>query len=157
MDPVRDTLKRLQFTANNKLLCKAQGYYAASVRMYNMAALPLVCIHLACNTLNIPAPVSSIFQNLPISKDNYVSRYHEVSKHLNIPPSFITLEELGVVYGCQSIVSAATELKSIYELKCKESLNPTEFNRMLFDSLDINVSIFEAIAKALKVSFKYQL
>lgn len=151
MDPILDSFKKLQFTANKSLLSKAQGLYAAALGKHNTAALPLVCIHLACNCCNIPAPVSLILNNLPIAKDKYVARYHEVSQFLNIPPPSINLEELGVVYGCQMIVSAAIELKSLYHQKCQACLNNAEFKRIVFDSMDMNVAIFESVAKALKV------
>jgi hypothetical protein len=52
------------------------------------------------------------------------------------------------VFGSQSIVIYAKELKSLYEQKCKETVT-THLN---FDSMDMNIAIFESVAKALKVN-----
>ena len=79
------------FTANRELLNTATSYYEATVGKLNSAALPLICIHLACNSLQVQAPMSSIFNNLPIDKSRYVNNYDRVSKHLNLPEQTIVI------------------------------------------------------------------
>jgi hypothetical protein len=86
------TLERLEgFQASRELVSTAQSFYDAAVGKKNSAVLPLICIHLACVSSKIQAPVSSILNNLPIEKDNYVFRYHQVSQYLNIPEPAIVI------------------------------------------------------------------
>jgi hypothetical protein len=89
---ILDTLDRLEgFHASRNLVSTAQSYFDAAVGKKNSAALPLICIHLSCVSCKIQAPMSSIIKNLPVEKDTYVLRYHEVSKYLNIPEPAIVI------------------------------------------------------------------
>ena len=91
---IQDWLKKLQFPAPKNIYDRAISYYDASFTYNNSTALPLICIHLACNVYNCNAPVSEIMKNITVAPDTYVQKYREVSQRLKIEMPVIVFLKL---------------------------------------------------------------
>ena len=92
---ILDNLDKIQYSAPNAVITKATEYYSRCVTNCNSPALPLVCIHLACNQLKASAPVTLLLANCAATKEKYKTSYNEISDQLLLErPNIVILANL---------------------------------------------------------------
>ncbi|CAG8633781.1 10804_t:CDS:2 [Ambispora gerdemannii] len=114
------------------------------------ACKPLICIQLACESLDITFNTKNAIKLAQISPKKYAS-FVEVLKSKLDMKSNLTFEVLGIKFGCQTIVKQAEEMYKNFIENWANSLSAGERENIDWDKNIYKVAIFYSCCKALRI------
>ncbi|CAG8522543.1 2011_t:CDS:2 [Ambispora leptoticha] len=114
------------------------------------ACKPLICIQLACESLDITFNTKNALKLAQVSRKNYVSLVEALKSKLDMETN-LTFEVLGIKFGCQPIVKQAEKMYEDFLENWANSLSAGERENIDWNKNIYKVAIFYSCCRALRI------